>query len=203
MSNNINTLVNLIHETNKESGNRFVFTITGGGFSAYTYLMTCPGASNTILELNAPYSREATLKYIENKVDSFASLEAANELSIYSLKSCCDLMIKSKNDVDYLKNCYGVGVTAALATNRWLKGDHRFHIVITSNNSKFTFSVNLYKGIEPTLFRSRLEEDELCGKLIIYVIAYTCKIITFDMFLKYLYEDNLLNEKDKYEFSQE
>ena len=65
---NIYKIVDEIHLKNKASGNRFVFTTTGGGFSSYSYLMARPGASNTVLQLNGPYAQEATLKYIENPI---------------------------------------------------------------------------------------------------------------------------------------
>jgi hypothetical protein len=36
--------------------------------------MARPGAYNTVLQLNGTYAQEATLKYIENHIESFASL---------------------------------------------------------------------------------------------------------------------------------
>ena len=209
---NIYKIVDEIHLKNKASGNRFVFTTTGGGFSSYSYLMARPGASNTVLQLNGPYAQEATLKYIENPIESFASLDAANELAITSLKQCREIMTNSKKsiyDLSCLKNCYGVGVSAALATNRWLKGEHRVHIVVTSDTSRFMFSVNLYKGSPPDpetpekIFRSRTEEDELCGKLVIFTIAYICKIITKEFLFESLYKDNFLNEEDTFTFRED
>ena len=210
--NNIYKLVDEIHLKNKDSGNRFVFTTTGGGFSSYSYLMGRPGASGTVLQLNGPYAQEATLKYIENPVESFVSLEAANELAITSLKECREIMTKSKKsiyDLACLNNCYGVGVSAALATKRWLKGDHRIHIVVTSDTSRFMFSVNLYKGFPPDpetpekIFRSRTEEDELCGKLVIFIIAYICKVVTKEFFFESLYKDNFLNISDTFKFYED
>jgi len=211
---NIYKIVDEIHRKNKDSGNCFVFTTTGGGFSSYSYLMARPGASNTVLQLNGPYAQEATLKYIESfvSIESFASLEAANELAITSLKQCREIMTNSKKSIcelSCLKNCYGVGVSAALATNRWLKGEHRVHIVVTSDTSRFMFSVNLYKGSPPDpetpekIFRSRTEEDELCGKLIIFTIAYICKVVTKEFFFESLYKDNFLNEEDTFTFRED
>ena len=141
----INSIVDAIHATNKKTGNRFVITTTGGAFSSGSYLMSRPGASSTVVQLNGPYAQEATVKYIEEPTESFASLKAANELSISSLKKCRDLLYQEKYTF------IGVGVTAALATNRWLKGDHRMHIVITTDINRFTFSLNLYKGF-PQVF---------------------------------------------------
>jgi hypothetical protein len=197
----INSFVDAIHATNKKSGNRFVITTTGGAFSSSSYLMSRPGASSSIVQLNGPYAQEATEKLMEEPTESFASLKAANELSITSLKQCRDLL-------DQKYNFIGVGVTAALATNRWLKGDHRLHIVITTDINRFTFSLNLYKGYPPDpetpekLFRTRAQEDELCGKLVIFAIAYICKIIPLTFFHS-LIKENFLNIMDKYDFNDE
>jgi cytidyltransferase-like protein len=197
----INSFVDAIHATNKKDGNRIISTITGGGFSSIGYLMSRPGASSSILQLNCPYAEEATVKYMEEPIESFASLKSANELSITSLKQCRDLL-------DQKYNFIGVGVTAALATNRWLRGDHRLHIVITTDINRFTFSLNLYKGYPPDpetpekLFRSRAQEDDLCGKLIIFSIAYVCKIIPLTFFHT-LIQENFMNIMDKYDFDNE
>jgi len=197
----INSFVDAIHATNKKDGNRIISTITGGAFSSISYLMSRPGASSSILQLNCPYAQEATIKYMEEPTESFASLKAANELSITSLKQCRDLLEQKYTFI-------GVGVTAALATNRWLKGDHRMHIVITTDINRFTFSLNLYKGHPPDpetpekLFRTRAQEDELCGKLVIFSIAYICKIIPLTFF-ENLIQENFLNIMDKYDFNDE
>ena len=206
--NNIYKLVNEIHIKNKASGNRFVFTTTGGGFSSYSYLMGIPEASNTVLQLNGPYVQEATLKYIENP----ASLEVASELAITSLKQCREIMSNSKEsiyDLYCLKNCYGVGISATLATKQWIKEDHEIHIVVTSDTSRIMFSVNLHKGFPPVpetpekIFRSRTEEDELCGKLVIFIIAYICKVVTKEFFFESLYKDNFLNISDTFKFYED
>jgi phosphopantetheine adenylyltransferase len=198
----INSIVDAIHATNKKTGNRFVITTTGGAFSSGSYLMSRPGASSTVVQLNGPYAQEATVKYIKEPTESFASLKAANELSITSLKQCRDLLYQEKYTF------IGVGVTAALATNRWLKGDHRMHIVITTDINRFTFSLNLYKGFPPDpetpekIFRTRAQEDDLCGKLVIFAIAYICKIIPLTFF-ENLIQENFLNIMDKYNFHDE
>jgi hypothetical protein len=200
----ISSFVDAIHATNKKDGNRFVITTTGGGFSSGSYLMSRPGASSTVVQLNGPYAQEATLKFMEEPTESFASLKAANELSITSLKQCRDLLHEEMQKYTFI----GVGVTAALATNRWLKGDHRLHIVITTDINRFTFSLNLYKGSPPDqetpekLFRTRIQEDELCGKLVIFAIAYICKIIPLTFF-QTLIQENFLNIMDKYDFHDE
>ena len=191
----IDQYIAAIHQNNKINGKRFVITTTGGAFTGSSLLMSKPGASSSILLLNGPYTEDATLTYMENQPKSFASLEAGNELSITSLKQCREF-----NTANISKS-YGIGITCALATNRWLKGDHRCYIVITSNNSRTTLSLNLYKGTDPDLFRSRTEEDMLCSKILIFLLAYICNVTNIDFFHSDM--QNILDPRDKYEFNEE
>jgi len=205
----INDLVLMIHTNCNETDRRFVITTTGGGYSANKDLMSRPGASNTILALNGPYAREATMKHIEEPVDSFASLEAANELSITALKDCRFLRSQTKQNIlefGCINQCFGIGVAAALRSSVWKKGDHRCHIVITSNMIRLSFSLTLYKGSPPSEehpdglpFRSRDEEDTLCGNIVILLMAHICGLIKteeelFDQLWKFY-----INIMDKFE----
>jgi len=183
----ISDLVPIIHTNCNETRQRFVITTTGGGYSANKELMSRPGASNTILALNGPYAREATMKHIEEPVDSFASLEAANELSITALKDCRFLRSQAiQNILEFgcLNKCFGIGITAALRSATWKKGPHRCYIVITSNMNRLSFSLTLHKGCPPSEdhpdglpYRSREAEDTLCGNIVILLMAFTCGII--------------------------
>lgn len=205
----IDKLVDLLHTNCNETYRRFVITTTGGGYSANKSLMSRPGASNTILALNGPYAREATLKHIDQPVDSFASVEAANELSITALKDCRFLRGEMKKDISEfgcINQCYGIGVAAALRSATWKKGDHRCHIVIVSNSSRLNFSFTLYKGEPPSdehpdgiPYRSREQEDTLCGNIVILLMAFTCGIIKteeelFDQLWRFY-----INIQDKFE----
>jgi hypothetical protein len=208
----INDLVLMIHTNCNETDRRFVITTTGGGYSANKDLMTRPGASNTILALNGPYAREATMKHIQEPVDSFASLEAANELSITSLNDCRFLRSQAKNisEFDCINQCFGIGVAAALKSATWKKGDHRCHIVITSNIIRLNFSLTLHKGSPPSEehpdglpFRSREEEDTLCGNIVILLMAHICGLIKteeelFDQLSKFY-----INILDKFEMKRD
>jgi len=178
------SLVQAIHNKTAETGNKFVLSITGGGFTAFSQLMTKSGASNTILELNGPYAEEATRQFIEtietNEIKQFVSDEMADAIALKSLNRARELYVKSKsnlNDLENIDGCFGIGVTSALGSTSWKRGDHRCYITIQSSSIKHKFYLKLYKGTEHDRYRTRSEEDNICGSLIISLIGFVLGII--------------------------
>ena len=177
----LSELVKTIHTTNSSpTGKKFVISTTGGGFSSTYYLMSQPGASNTILELNGPYAREATLdllnrdSHTKTQLDQFASESAALEMADASLKRAHKLLIMQSSTIDQLMSLesgVGIGVACALASSSWKRGAHRCHVVIADGKQNIHFSLNLYKGEESKPFRTRPAEDELCGALVVSAVA--------------------------------
>lgn len=183
----LSELVNTIHTANSSpSGKKFVISTTGGGFSNNYYLMSQPGASNTILELNGPYAREATLDLLnrdsleKTQLDQFASINAATEMANVSLKRAHKLLTMQSSTIDQLiclTNGVGIGVACSLASSSWKRGSHRCHVVIDYGGADVYFSLNLYKGEESKPFRTRQAEDELCGALVVCAVAVASKIM--------------------------
>ena len=173
--------VEKIHTKNSSPlGKKFVISTTGGGYSSHYYLMSQPGASNTILELNGPYARQATLDLLnrdsksKTSLDQFASINAAQEMAEVSLKRAHKLLTMDCSRIeqlDCLKNGVGIGVACALASSSWKRGEHRCHIVIANSTQQIHFSLTLHKGIENNPFRTRQQEDELCGHLVVFTVA--------------------------------
>jgi cytidyltransferase-like protein len=187
------SLVSAIHGNTATSGKKFVITISGGGVSSFSQLIGQAGASNTILELNCPYSMEASEQFLGgNEIKQHVSAEVADAFALTSLNRARELYVLSKSRVEELEGidkCYGVGVTCALASKTWKKGNHRCYITILSSNSKHTVYVNLFKGTEDAPFRTRNQEDELIGSIIIKTIAWALNIIELsDIVAKPIYD---------------
>jgi len=202
--NNINELVDAIHSATETNGNRFTFGITGGGSTCLSHLMAQPGASTTVLEFNCTYSCESTLGYVNYDSDhpitikSFASLETARELAYASLKRSLKILTTQTSDINKLsslKGAIGIGSTASLASKSWKRGEHRIYISLTTNEKEITFSLNLFKGTQDAPFRTRMQEDDLCGKLIVCVCAYACGIFDNSSLVMFMMS-NGLDEKD-------
>ena len=175
------SLVSAIHGNTATSGKKFVITISGGGVFSFSQLIGQAGASNTVLELNCPYSMEASEQFLGgNEIKQHVSAEVADAFALTSLNRARELYVLSKSrveELDGIDKCYGVGVTCALASKTWKRGDHRCYITILSSNSKHSVYVNLFKGTEDAPFRTRKQEDELIGSIIIKTIAWALNII--------------------------
>jgi len=168
---NIRKTISSIHTSNAISGNRFVIAITGGGFAPAYWLMSQVNASSSILEINCPYDREATLKYVKVPLTDFASDDAATKMATESYSRC-----KEYIGTDTTKKSFGVGVASALASASWKRGDHRCHVVIISDSGSTHMMLTLNKGTENDRYRTRTQEDDVCGHLIINAIARACGI---------------------------
>lgn len=185
-------LVRQIHKYNKDNNKRFCFGITGGGISSFSLLFSQPGASSSILECNVPYACEATLKYTNSsEIKSWASFDTANRLA-YSAFLQCNKLITASNKSS---NAVGIGGTGNLVSNgNWKRGEQGIYISCKSDINMVNFHLNLYKGINPNPFRTRQEEDDLCGKLIVCVCAYECKLLDNDTLLDFMSHNGLSTE---------
>jgi len=178
--NSIETLVQNIHKSNCDTNCKIVMAITGGGFSSFNYLMSQPGASNTVLEIICPYMREAVDEFTKIEIKSYTSKETTDQMAYIALNRAKELTVMSKtnlNDLGLINKCIGIGVTSALRSSTWKRGGHRCYITILTSNIKYCFYLNLFKGTEESPYRSRNEEDIVCGTLIIQAIALSLGIL--------------------------
>lgn len=154
----INTLDNeFIRQIHQQDG-KFILAITGGGASAITKLLAVPGASNTLLSAHIPYHDKELARYLGEKPQSACSSRTARALAMVSWQRARKL----KQTVPV----YGVGCTAALATNRQRRGDDRCLVAIQSAESTMEIGVTFDKSD-----RDRLEQESLCSTLILGLIA--------------------------------
>ena len=190
---NLSDLVSKIHEKNGTStGNKFVITTAGGGYSGGYFIMSQFGASSTVLELNGPYAREASKEFVkEPMLEKFADLPAANKFAITSLKRSRDLITMTKTEIAELESldyCYGIGIASSLVSKDYKKGFHQCNLVLLSNKSKYTIQIQFKKGVSfekgtvSKHFRTRTEEDNICGNVLVIAMALVCGIINKETF---------------------
>ena len=86
---------------------------------ALTWLLTVPGASNTVLETRVPYGgAKSMLEILGQEPQQFASTETAVDMANSAYKQAANLSA-------FGKPILGVSCTCALATDRVKKGDHK------------------------------------------------------------------------------
>jgi hypothetical protein len=199
-----NLVVDMHVENSKSTGKKFVITTAGGGYSAGYYVMSQVGASNTVLELNGPYAREASKEFLKKPdLEKFADLPAANDFAITSLKRSRDLITMTKNEItqlDTLDHCYGIGIASSLVSKDYKRGFHQCNMVVLSNNTKYTIQIQFKKGppfekgTTSKHLRTRTEEDNICGNILVIIMGFVCGIINKDRF------DNLIKDNSGLNF---
>ena len=147
-------LINQLHADDS----KFVLAITGGGSSAASDLLLVPGASNTVLEATVPYSAGALSKFIGFEPDQACSGETARVMAMASFLRARNLSQES--------SLFGLGCTAALATNRNRSGKDRCYVAIQSASQTIEISLILDS------LMSRSEQERLCRELILKAMAF-------------------------------
>ncbi|KAF3634728.1 putative inactive leucine-rich repeat receptor-like protein kinase-like [Capsicum annuum] len=141
-----------------------VIFLSGGASQALGWLMSVPGASNTVLESVVTYSRMSMIQLLGKVPAQAASSQTAEEMALLAYNRALKL---SKPGSPVL----GVGFTGALASARPKRGDHRFHVSTRTSDRFWTSTVTLTKGL-----RTREQEDAVSSQYLIKVIANASKV---------------------------
>ncbi|KAL1205450.1 hypothetical protein V5N11_019668 [Cardamine amara subsp. amara] len=180
----IRNVVEAIHSSPIQA----VVYLSGGASQSLGWLMSVPGASNTLLEAVVPYSMISMVQLLGRVPNQHCSQAMANEMALLAYNRALTL---SKPGCKVL----GVGFTGTLATSRPKRGDHRFFLSIRSSDRIWETSVTLIKGK-----RSREEEDKVASCVLIQAMAKACQVSeTFDSGLT---ESEVPNESET-RFSEE
>ena len=141
---------------------RAMLVVTGGGTQAIADLLAVPGASRTVLEVVVPYSETALTEFLGDYPDQAVSVETAAALARAAYKRAVVLHAAEGA-------LLGVACTAALATDRLKKGEHRAHIGISTAAETRVYSCTLTKGA-----RDRQAEERVVSDLLLAVLARAC-----------------------------
>lgn len=118
-----------------------VFYVTGGGNSLCNELLITPGASATVLEASVPYAESALADKLGGTPDQACSADTARALAMAAWQRARRLAPDTA-----IGHLFGLGCTAALATNRVKRGDHRAHLAIQTIDSTASLTVVFDKG---------------------------------------------------------
>jgi len=159
-------VIQQIHATNSAIS----VNVAGGGSHSISWLLSVPGASNTMISGNSPYCRHATRSLVNNNgISDFVTPAVAKELALASYKQVCDSEFKTQNyNLSRIgqEKWVGVGVTAALMSKSVKKGPHRCFATVMTDNEVKSWAFELEKGS-----RSRLEEEFMISEFVIKILA--------------------------------
>ena len=131
--------------------------MTGGGTSAISVLFSVPGASSTMVDAYVPYHSSALQAFLGG-----ISAPGCNAMTARAMAMQSYLRARSINEG---KPAFGLGCTAAIATNRERRGADRCHLVIQSDAKTWSLDLILDKHL------SRTEQEHLCADAIITGMA--------------------------------
>ena len=136
-----------------------VVVVAGGGARALDWLLSVPGASRTVLEAQVPYSSAALAGFLGYGPEQVVSLETANDMARTAYQRARQLR---PNGADVA----GIGCTAAVATDRPKRGDHRCFVSAWTEEGPTTYEATFAKGC-----RDRAGEEEVVSKLVLRALA--------------------------------
>ncbi len=149
-------LIESIHN----SPGKLVIGAAGGGTGAIAALVRVPGASRTLLHAVVPYSKESMRAYLGYEPRSLCSIETAADMA----RRARDMGMSQFSEQG--ASLVGVGVTAALTTDRPRRGRNRCFVSIVGALVDINCGIDLHEGS-----RSRIDEEELVDGLVLNCIA--------------------------------
>lgn len=141
------------------SPTKIVLVAAGGGIRSMTWLLTTPGASQTILEARIPYSDQALADFLGERPRRAATVETAESMASRAFE-------RARSLSDSQAALMGVACTAAIATDRPKRGKHRVHVSCQTQENLVTYSLELVKGR-----RDRSDEDTAASLLVLRAIV--------------------------------
>ncbi|GLU04699.1 hypothetical protein SLE2022_218350 [Rubroshorea leprosula] len=156
----VRTVIEAIHSSPTQA----ILYFSGGASLALSWLISVPGASNTVLEAVVPYSTMSTIQLLGKIPAQYCSQQTAEEMALLAYNRALKL---SRPGHPVL----GVGFTGSLATTRPKLGDHRFYLSTRTSDRHWTSTVTLSKGL-----RTREQEEKVSSYLLLKAIANACKV---------------------------
>ncbi|GLT43508.1 hypothetical protein SLA2020_174500 [Shorea laevis] len=175
----VRTVIEAIHSSPTQA----VLYFSGGASLALSWLISVPGASNTVLEAVVPYSTMSTIQLLGKIPAQYCSQQTAKEMALLAYNRALKL---SRPGHPVL----GVGFNGSLATTRPKLGDHRFYLSTRTSDRHWTSTVTLSKGL-----RTREQEEKVSSYLLLKAIAKACKVPA--IFDSGLVEAEVLEECEK------
>jgi len=156
------------HEQPQAPG--LVLYLTGGCMQLAPMLLTVPGASRTVLELQVPYSQRSLRELIETEPAQYVSADVARQLARQAFLRAQELSGTAAAEGTGGGRCLGLGCTAALRSDPPKRGEHRCFLALHSAVGVWELELTLNKALN----RSRALEDEVVSRCALVALAQEC-----------------------------
>lgn len=152
--------IEAIHATPQQ----VVVEFAGAGSLALVWLHSVGGSSRTILEATDRYAAPSLVEAVGFEPDQFTSGRVARALATSA-------HIRAVQLTSPIAPVAGIGCTAAIATDRAKRGDHRCCLAISEVSGVTTYTLTFRKG-----HRTRQEEEQAVSLLILKAVARVCGV---------------------------
>ena len=136
-----------------------VVVAAGAGSRAINWMLEVPGASRTVLEALVPYASASLIEFLGTRPEQLTSRQTAEDMAAAAYRRAVGLR---ESDTPIV----GVGCTAAIATDRPRRGEHRCHVSAWTDRGVYTYSLEFLKGL-----RNRAEEETIVSRLVLRALA--------------------------------
>ena len=170
--------VNRLTEKLHACGTMAVIVVAGAGTQSTSWLLQVPGASRTVLEILVPYASASLVEYLGHEPAQLVSAETAEQMARLAYRRAVRLRPGSE--------CVaGVASTAAIASDRPKRGDHRCYVCAWDATGATSYSLTLTKGL-----RDRAGEDRLVSLLLMRALAEAGGV-SFDLSLELAHDERV------------
>ncbi len=136
-----------------------VLAVSGAGTQAVAWLLGVSGASRTILEAVVPYGRLAMRAFLGFEPTQSASAETARQMARRAFQ-------RARSQLEDDSPVVGLACAAAIATDRYRRGEHRAFVATYGAASAAVWSLTFHKGL-----RDRAGEEEAVSRLIVLALS--------------------------------
>ena len=151
----IRPYIQQIHDTPHKT----VLAVSGAGTQAVAWLLGVSGASRTILEAVVPYGRLAMMDFLGFDPTQSASADTARQMARRAHQRA---LAQLEDD----SPAVGLACAAAIATDRYRRGDHRAFVAAWDDRAAATWSLTFHKGL-----RDRAGEEDVVSRLIVQALS--------------------------------
>ena len=134
---------------------------TGGGIQLASYLLTTPGSSRSVLDVQMPYSRGSLVQILGHEPSKYCSSAVAHDLAAAAFERARTLREAGPP--------VGVGCTAALRSEPMKRGAHRCFVAVRTESGTHELALTLAQGA-----RSRQLEDAVVSRVALVALARAC-----------------------------
>ena len=142
-----------------DTPHKTVLAVSGAGTQAVAWLLGVSGASRTILEVVVPYGRLAMQDFLGFEPAQSASADTARQMARRAYQ-------RARAQLEDDSPVVGLACAAAIATDRYRRGDHRAFVAAWDDSATATWSLTFHKGL-----RDRAGEEDVVSRLIVRALS--------------------------------